>query len=80
VSGGSSASAGRRTLAGKAANHIAKTAGDTVEDWRRFFDDLDNRIQHVGAQALKYVKMLDPTGHGLRADVACSYRNRAHAE
>ena len=36
--------------------------------------DLDNRIQHVAAQALKYVKMLDPDGAGLRADIASSYR------
>lgn len=36
---------------------------------------LDNRIQQVAEQALKYVKMLDPTGAGLRADVARSYRD-----
>jgi hypothetical protein len=36
--------------------------------------DLDNRIQHVAEQALKYVKMLDPDGTGLRADIATSYR------
>lgn len=36
--------------------------------------DLDNRIQHVAEQALKYVRMLDPSGEGLRADIASSYR------
>jgi hypothetical protein len=36
--------------------------------------DLDSRIQHVPAQAYKYMRMLDPTGSGLRADVASSYQ------
>jgi hypothetical protein len=35
--------------------------------------DLDNRIQDVPKQALKYVEMLDPDGFGLRADIAASY-------
>lgn len=36
--------------------------------------DLDNRIQHVAEQTLKYVRMLDPAGEGLRADIAASYQ------
>jgi hypothetical protein len=35
---------------------------------------LDNRIQHVANQTLQYVRMLDPTGEGLRDDVASCYR------
>jgi hypothetical protein len=35
--------------------------------------DLDNRIQDVPEQTAKYLRMLDPDGAGLRADVAESY-------
>ena len=34
---------------------------------------LDNRIQHVPRQLARYLRMLDPTGHGLGEDVADSY-------
>jgi len=37
--------------------------------------DVDNRIQEVPEQTAKYLRMLDPHGTGLRADVAESYRD-----
>ena len=37
--------------------------------------DVDNRIQEVPEQTAKYLRMLDPYGTGLRADVAESYRD-----
>lgn len=35
---------------------------------------LDNRIQDVPEQAARYVRLLDPEGRGLRADVAAAWR------
>ena len=35
--------------------------------------DLDNRIKDVPKQTAKYLRMLDPDGEGLRADIARSY-------
>ena len=36
--------------------------------------DLDNRIQEVASQTHAYLEMLDPSGAGLREDVARSYK------
>ncbi len=52
---------------------VAPGTGDATLVAVELKRDLDNRIQDVPKQALKYVKMLDPDGLGLRADIAASY-------
>ena len=52
---------------------VAPGTGDATLVAVELKRDLDNRIQEVPKQALKYVEMLDPDGLGLRADIAASY-------
>ena len=52
---------------------VAPGTGDATLVAVELKRDLDNRIQDVPKQALKYVEMLDPDGLGLRADIAASY-------